>query len=126
MSKANYSAKVVNASKELTGKEKVMLKDTTDAVSLNEAVKDGALLINPYLWAEVSVHNENSDNVDYNVFIVVDKDGTKYKTSSTSFIDTFKDILSDMSETDEEYSVKVYTRPSKNPAYQGFITCSIM
>lgn len=126
MSKANYSAKVTDSSRELTGKEKVMLKDTSDAISLNEAVKDGALIINPLLWAEVSVHNETADNVDYDVFIVVDKDGTKYKTSSTSFVSTFKDILEDMDGTDEEYSIKVYTKPSKNSAYQGFITCSVI
>ena len=126
MSKANYSAKVTDSSRELTGKEKVMLKDTSNAISLNEAVKDGALIINPLLWAEVSVHNETADNVDYDVFIVVDKDGTKYKTSSTSFVSTFKDILEDMDGTDEEYSIKVYTKPSKNSAYQGFITCSVI
>ena len=46
--KANYKAQVIEASKELTGKEKVALKNFADMIQIDEATKetDAGLLIN--------------------------------------------------------------------------------
>ena len=46
--KANYKAQVIEASKELTGKEKVAVKNFADMIQIDEATKetDAGLLIN--------------------------------------------------------------------------------
>ena len=66
-----YEAKITYSSKELTAREKIKLKDLTNAVQLDEATQNaefegaGNLVITPDYYAEVSVHNEKSDSKDY-------------------------------------------------------------
>lgn len=126
MSERTYSAAVKESSRELTAKERVMLKDTSDCIMLNDLASKEAVIIDPAFWAVVSVHNEKSENKDYVVYVIVDKDGTKYKTSSENFMNSFRDILDDMYGEDEPYSIKCYTLPSKNRAGQSFLTCSLI
>ena len=45
-----YSVKIENASKELTKKERVMLKDTSDALKLDEIINGEPIIINPDYW----------------------------------------------------------------------------
>lgn len=121
-----YSTRIIEASKELSKKETVMLKDTSDCVKLDEALKDGAITFKPSYYAVVEVHNEKSDNKDYQVYVVADEDGNKYVTSSDSFFTSFKDIYIDMDGSDEEWLLKVYKLDSKNYTGRQFITCSII
>lgn len=121
-----YSTRIIEASKELSKKETVMLKDTSDCIKLDDALKDGAITFKPSYYAVVEVHNEKSDNKDYRVYVVVDEEGNKYVTSSDSFFDSFKDIYSDMHESDEDWLLKVYKLDSKNYTGRQFITCSII
>lgn len=126
MSERTYSAIVKESSRELTAKEKVMMKDTSDCVMLNDEAEKGALLIDPEFWCTVAVHNEKSDNKDYDVYIIVDKNGTKYKTSSENFMNSFEDIMADMTGSTEPFQIKVYVLPSKNRSGQTFLTCSLV
>lgn len=121
-----YSTKIEYASKELTKKEQVMLKDTSDCTKLDEALNEGSIIINPDFYAVIAVHNEKSDNNDYKVYVVVDKDGSKYVTGSDSFFTSFEDIVVDMTGSNEEWAVKVYKLESKNYKGKKFITCSIV
>ena len=123
-----YSAKIVNSSRTLSARERIMMKDTTDAIQINAALKNGSVEFSPILWADVEIHNERSENKDYSTLVVLDSDGTKYYTSSPSFKEAFIGIFSEMISENgefEEFSVRAYTVPSKNQ--QGcFITCSIL
>lgn len=121
-----YSTRIIEASKELSKKETVMLKDTSDCLKLDEVLKDGAITFKPSYYAVVEVHNEKSDNKDYQVYVVADEDGNKYVTSSDSFFTSFKDIYVDMDGSDEEWLLKVYKLDSKNYTGRQFITCSII
>lgn len=121
-----YSTRIIEASKELSKKETVMLKDTSDCIKLDEALKDGAITFKPRYYAVVEVHNEKSDNKDYLVYVVADEVGNKYVTSSDSFFESFKDIYSDMYDSDEDWLLKVYKLDSKNYTGRQFITCSII
>lgn len=121
-----YSTRIIEASKELSKKETVMLKDTSDCTKLDEALKDGAITFKPSYYAVVEVHNEKSDNKDYRVYVVADEVGNKYVTSSDSFFESFKDIYSYMHESDEDWLLKVYKLDSKNYTGRQFITCSII
>lgn len=121
-----YETRIIEASKELSKKEAVMLKDTSDCIKLDEALKDGAITFKPEYYAVVGVHNEKSDNKDYKVYVVVDDMGNKYTTSSESFFTSLKDIYSDMCESNEDWTLKVYKMDSKNYTGRQFITCSII
>lgn len=123
-----YSVKIENASKELTKKERVMLKDTSDALKLDEIINGEPIIIDPDYWVMLMVHNEKSDNVDYPVYLIVDKDGTKYVTGSESFWTTFSDIWNEMTEDgiDEEWQLKCYKLDSKNYKGKQFLTCSVI
>lgn len=127
-----YEAKITYSSKELTVREKIKLKDLTNAVQLDEATQNaefenaGNLVITPAYYAEVSVHNEKSDSKDYVKFVVVDTNGTKYVTGSESFITAFKDIADEMTDAGEEnFDIEVYRLESKTYKGKSFITCSL-
>lgn len=125
-----YKVVVRESSKELTAKERIRIKDTTNAIKLDEVVdyKDGTRLrIDVDYYAVLDVHNENSENKDYCVYVIADKNGTTYVTGSEAFFTSFTDIYDEMSddESGEEWAIEVYKKPSKN--YNGeFITCSIL
>lgn len=127
MTERGFSAKVTATSRELTHKQRVMLADTSDDVSIEAQTRDGAVLtLDVDYWAEVAIHNEHSNDKDYSSYVVVTKDGTKYKTGSKSFWNSFMDIWEDMADDDEEWQLKVYQKESKNRAGKTFITCSII
>ena len=123
-----YKAIVEKASKELTVKEKIMLKDTSDALKLDDIVKEEAVIIKPDFYAIINIHNEKSDTKDYKKIVVVDKDsGEKYTTGSMPFITTFEDIMAEMQEAGEnDFSIKIYPKESKNYKGKYFITCSVI
>lgn len=123
-----YKAVVARASKELSAKEKIMLKDMSDAVKLDDAVKEQAIVIKPDFYAIINVHNDKSDTKDYTKIVIVDGDsGIKYTTGSMPFITTFEDIMQEMEDAGEtDFSLKVYAKESKNYKGKYFITCSII
>ena len=123
-----YSVKIVGSSKELTKKERVMFKDTSDAKKLDEIITNDAIIIDPDFWVILMVHNEKSDNVDYPVYIIVDKNGEKYITGSEAFWTTFSDIYDEMidDEDDEPWQLKCYKLDSKNYKGKQFLTCSVI
>lgn len=121
-----YSVKIREVSKAITAKERVMLKDTTNAIALDDVTKDGKFIFEPDYYAVLDVHNEKSEDKDYVKYIIVDKAGTKMVTGSESFFTAFKEIVDEMEGTDEEYSIECYRLPSKNYKGKEFLTCSIV
>lgn len=123
-----YKAVVARASKELSAKEKIMLKDMSDAMKLDDEVKEQAIIIKPEFYAIINVHNEKSDTKDYTKIVIVDGDsGIKYTTGSMPFITTFEYIMQEMEDAGEtDFSLKVYAKESKNYKGKYFITCSII
>lgn len=124
-----YSVKVLESSKELTKKEQVMFKDLSDAFNLSEFIEGhgGAVMIDVESWVVLAIHNEKAkdgQNKDYINYVVVDKNETRYYTGSESFWNSFNDIWCDMSDSTEEWSIKVYKKQSKGK--KDFITCSVI
>lgn len=120
-----YSVAIKESSRELTAKQRIALKDTTGAVKLDEATQVEPVIINVDMYAILAIHNEKSENPDYDNYVVVDKNGTKYVTGSASFWSSFMDIFTEMEGEDEAWTLKVYRVPSKNYKGKDFITCSI-
>ena len=121
-----YSVSVRETSKELSPKERVQIKDTTDSIRLDEATKENAIIIDVDFYAILDIHNEKSEDKDYSTYVVVDKNGQRYTTGSNSFWNSFINICEEMKEVSEPWSIKVYRIPSKNRAGKEFITCSLV
>lgn len=123
---AGYLVEIKETSRELTAKQRIALKDTSNALKLDTICDENAVIIDPVDYAVLSVHNEKSDNVDYENYVITDKNGDKYVTGSPSFWSTFMDIYSEMKSEEEEWSIKVYKLDSKNYKGKKFLTCSII
>ena len=113
---------------DMTARERVLLKDTSNAVKLDEVVtEDGTpFVLSPAAYAVLAVHNEKakSDDKDYEQYLILDSDGNKYVTGSQSFWNSFADIWSDME--GEPFELSIYKKPSKNYTGKCFLTCSIV
>lgn len=124
-----FTVKIRESSKELTAKERVAIKDTSNAVSIDEATTENGKLVIDYAYHVIlDIHNERSDNKDYVKTIVVDKTGTKYVTGSESFRTALIDIVDEMVEAGEQDNITIecYRKDSKNYKGKQFITCSIV
>lgn len=121
-----YFVKIVNASKELSARDRVAVKDTTNAIGLDDATKDSPLVIDIDYYVELAVHNEKSEDKDYKKYVVVDKSGNKFVTGSESFFTAMLEIMGEMTDSGEDFEIQVYRMPSKNYKGKEFLTCSIV
>lgn len=126
---SDYKVTIKESSIELTPKQRLMYKDTTDAIKLDEAVQENMpLAIEPIGYVVLSIHNEKSDNPDYEQCLIISADGSKYVTGSSNFFNTFVDIWDELGgvETDEAWMINVYKKPSNNFKGKFFLTCSVI
>ena len=121
-----YSVEIKETSRELSAKERIALKDTSDATKLDVVCDKEAVIITPVDYAVLSIHNEKSDNKDYENYILQDINGEKFVTGSASFWNSFMDIYDEMAGESEDWSIKAYKLDSKNYNGKKFITCSII
>ena len=129
---ANYSATISDTSMELTAREKIMFKDTQNAVSLLDLAKDAkandakAIVENIKGYVVLDIHNEKSDDVDYKNYLIVDGNGDKYVTGSQSFMNSFMDIFNEMKNETDPWSIQLNLLPSKNYKDKEILTCSLI
>lgn len=129
---ANYSATISDTSMELTARERIMFKDTQNAVSLLDLAKDAkandakAIVENIKGYVILDIHNEKSDDVDYKNYLIVDGNGDKYVTGSQSFMNSFMDIFNEMKNETEPWSIQLNLLPSKNYKDKEILTCSLI
>ena len=121
----DYKVEIKESSKELSARERISLKDTTNAIKLDEALAEGDVIITPVDYVILDIHNEKAENKDYENYIIVDKSGTKYVTGSSSFWNSFIEIYEEMKDEEEEYSILAYRVESKNYKGKYFLSCSI-
>lgn len=129
---SNYSATIAESSREFTAKERVMFKDLGNAIKLNDladgahATGDKAIIDNVVDFAVIAIHNEASEDVDYNNYLIIDGAGNKYYTGSTPFWNSFKSIWDEMHDSGEEWGIQLNLIPSKNYAGKTVLTCSLI
>lgn len=129
---SNYSATIKEASRDLTAKERVMFKDTGNATQLNKLAEEAqsagtsAIIENIHDYAILSIHNEASDDVDYDNYVLIDGNGDKYYTGSKPFWNSFKSIWDEMHGSGEEWGIQLNLIPSKNYAGKTVLTCSLI
>lgn len=125
-----YTTRITAASHDLTARERIRLKNFDGAISLNNI--DSGASITPVKWASIAVHNELAKpkdgkpaNTDYTVFVIEDDEGNLYQTSSSSFIESFTDIWTEMAVEGEEWSFSVAKHKSANNS-GSYLTCNIL
>lgn len=123
---AEYLVEIKETSRELTAKQRIALKDTSNVHKLDAICDENAVIIEPVDYAVLSIHNEKSDSIDYENYVIIDKNGDKYITGSPSFWSAFMDIYTEMQGEEEEWSIKAYKLDSKNYKGKKFLTCSII
>lgn len=122
-----YEVKINRAYKELSARESIMFKDTSNALKLDEIVQEGKeLIISPEGYVELSVYNEKSEDKNYQQYIIIDREGRKYFTGSENFFNSFMEIYTEMAKTEEEYQISIYKKPSSNYKGKFFLTCSLI
>lgn len=125
-----YNVTIRECSKDLSAKEKIALKDYSNATQLDAELDNvDSIVITPSYYALLDVHNEHSkQDKDYEKILIVDVSGNKFVTGSQSFCNAFKEIYNLMAQEapGEEYSIEVYKKPSKNYSGKSFISCSIV
>lgn len=118
--RTDYNVTIDYSSKELTARERISVKDTSLAESLDALTQtNGEAKIKLGYYVKLSIHNEKArDARDYKKIIFVDTDGHRYISGSTTLIDSFEDIYSEMAEEGEiEFEFTVVRQRSNN--YQG-------
>lgn len=128
----NYVATIVESSRELTAKERVMYKDFSNATSLvdyvNVARENGEkAILDVADYVVIDVHNPKAqDNTDYTVYLIIDKAGNKYYTSSQAFWSAFNNIATEMKGSDEQWGIEAVLIPSKNYKGKEILTCALV
>lgn len=125
----NYQVTIRETSMQLSAKERIKYKDTSNAIKLDSLIDDNEkITITPVGWIVLDVHNEKGENPDYQQFVVVGENGEKFVTGSKSFWSAFINIWNEMkSESETEvFEIEVYKLDSKNYKGKKFMTCSII
>lgn len=131
-STANYSATIAETSMELSARERIMYKDTQNAISLLDLAKEAkandakAIIENVAGYVILDIHNEKSDDVDYKNYVIVDATGEKYVTGSQSFMNSFLAIYEEMKNESEPWGIQLNLLPSKNYKDKEILTCSLI
>nr|DAW55014.1 MAG TPA: ssDNA binding protein [Caudoviricetes sp.] len=124
-----YKVEIAHSTKELTVREKIRIKDLSNAIQLDDVTqKEGNVVIDFDYYVILKVHNEFSkDDKDYNKFVIVDKGGNKFVTGSESFMTSLEGIVDEMADAGEtDFEIEVYRKDSKNYTGKQFLTCTIV
>lgn len=124
-----YKVEIAHSTKELNVREKIRIKDLSNAIQLDDATQqEGNIVIDFDYYVILNVHNEFSkDDKDYNKYVIVDKSGNKFVTGSDSFITSLEGIVDEMADAGEtNFEIEVYRKDSKNYTGKQFLTCTIV
>lgn len=123
-----YNATIVESSRELTARDKIKMKDLSNAYRLDQCVgKDEPFIISPTAYAVLDIENDRSADKQYRKYLIIDSDGNKYHTGSNSFWSAFMPIWDEMHDAGEDdFQIEIYERESKNYAGKSFLTCSLI
>lgn len=127
-----YKATIKESSRELTARERIWAKDTSNAVRLDsytdECAEQGKkIIVTPVAYIVLDIYNEKSEKEkNYDNYVIIDENGTKYVTGSPSFWQAFTEIWDEMKDEEEVYQIEIYKLDSKNYKGKKFMTCSIV
>ena len=124
-----YEVTIRETGRNMDVKERIAAKRLDDSMTLE---KD--MCIDIVNYAVLDIHNEKTKDgaKDYTVLALFDKNGSRYHTSSESFMNALFDILDEFLDAgltldsfEDGLAIKVCEKQSKN--YAGnFYTCTVL
>lgn len=127
-----YSVTIAEHSDNLTKRQLIRYKDSgihnkiDDAMNAGNDDENAHLIIRPVGYAVMDIHNEKSDDVDYQNYVIVDETGASWVTGSASFWKSFKALWDELHDDPEPWDIEIYRSPSKNYKGKFFLTCSLV
>ena len=70
-----YTATIVESNRELSVQEKVKMKDTRDAISLEKISREQSVILGVTGYAVLAIHNEKSEDKDYYQYLLLGANG---------------------------------------------------
>lgn len=127
MANQNYTCKIIGSNGEFDAYERVMCKDLGDAIPLDDATQQGQVVIEYEKHLILGIHNEKSEDKDYEKCVVIDSEGRKFVCGSGTFRRELENIVSELSDAGiiSGFNIKVYRKASNNYKGKDFITCSL-
>ena len=92
-----YNVKIIESSKELTKREVLKMKDTTNTLSIDELIKDGeetSFIITPVDYVILSIECDKFDSEEKTAknIIVIDKEDKKYRSIDNTNYNLLKEL----------------------------------
>lgn len=127
MANQNYTCKIIESNGEFDAYERVMCKDIGDAIPLDEATQQEPIVIEYAKHLILAIHNEKSEDKDYEKCVVIDPEGRKFVCGSATFRRELESIIEDLADNGiySDFNIKVYRKASNNYKGKDFITCSL-
>lgn len=127
MTNQNYYCKILESNGEFDAYERVMYKDLGDAIPLDDATQQGPVVIEYEKHLILGIHNEKSEDKDYEKCVVIDPEGRKFVCGGATFIRELENIVAELSDAGiiSGFNIKVYRKASNNYKGKDFITCSL-
>lgn len=130
----SFNVSIVEASRELTRREKLKYSDNGNAVKINSVVTtDTPLVITPVMYVITETHNErakSNQNKNYTSLCIEDSSGERYYSGSESLMSSFLNIWNTMVDDNgnpaEEYQIEIRQIPSSNREGQSFLKAFIV
>lgn len=119
-----YKSDIIYELKELTPLEKVKIKHLQGAIKIDEALKEGNLMIDVDNVIAIEVFNEMSESKQYMKYVYIDKDGQMYTSGSKSLFSEITSLCEDLKGISDFCKVMVITQPSKN--YSGCFYTAVL
>lgn len=127
MSNNNYFCKILESNGDFDAYERVMCKDLGDAIPLDDATQQGPVVIAYEKHLIIGIHNEKSEDKDYEKCVVIDPEGRKFVCGGATFRRELENIVAELSDAGviSGFNIKVYRKASNNYKGKDFITCSL-
>lgn len=127
MANQNYTCKIIESNGEFDAYERVMCKDLGDAIPLDDATQQGPVVIEYEKHLILGIHNEKSEDKDYEKCVVIDPEGRKFVCGGGTFRRELENIVAELSDAGiiTGFNIKVYRKASNNYKGKDFITCSL-
>lgn len=131
---STYSVKVLDKSGDLTAKDIIKSKDVSNTISLDSVVDEKSVVdigqAIGYVMLQINNPHARDGNHTYDKLVVIalSESGEKryYSTGSESFISAFNMLWEEVQTIEEDWSIQVFKKPSKNYTGKGFLTCTII
>ena len=124
-----YKSEIVETSmKKMNKVELVAFKDVSDCIALEECVnnsENGEYIMTPVDYIKLHVENDKSESKEYDILVIIDDMGVKYKTGSEAFERSFRDIFDELKD-EKGWQLKVFGKDSKNYKGKKFLSCSVV